>query len=174
MNGHVILSCSGLAAFVSLILLAPPACAQPASDGEIKKQSKEFQKRFPEFESRKNGLGPLTLIADLVVVEDVKGHMENVFREDSREIGRNLLASLALGLANKGYTFSSQRLVSVGNVMSDKTQYRVLERWNQHAEDLSGFPVQSRPVYEDSSLCASDSIRTAWHELLSGVWGFRG
>jgi len=173
MSRQAFLSCSGLAAVALLTLFAPPACTQPATAGEIKKQVKELKKLFPEFESRKSGIGSLALIADVVVVEDVPGRTENVFREDSKEIGRGLLDSLALSLANKGYSFSSERLVSVGSVINDKTQYRVLDRWDQRTEELSRFPVESPPVYQDSTLCTSDSIRAAWHELLDGVWAFK-
>jgi hypothetical protein len=163
MGRHAFLSrtCMGFAVLALLALVAPPA--RPAGPAKL----------YPEFESRKSGLGSLALVADVVVVEDVSGTTEKVYREDSKEVGRRLMDQLAEGLGSKGYSFASRTLVSVGNVVTGKYQYRVLDRWEQRTEDDSRFAVQSPPFYRDSTLCASDSACGAWHALLNGVWEFQ-
>jgi hypothetical protein len=129
-------------------------------------------KLFPEFAGRKPTLGSITLVADVVVVEDVIGKTEKVYLGDCKDLGRVMLGMLAEDLGHKGYAFSSRRLVSVGNVVSDQRQYRILDRWEQHKEDASRFPVQPPPFYQDSVLCATDSSRAAWHALLNRAWDF--
>ena len=163
---------AGVAALAFLVLVTRPVLSQ-SRPGEIKHQIKKLKELFPAFENRKNAMGPLALVGDFVVVEDVPGEIDKVYREDSKVLGRSLLDTLALALGNKGYSFSSRTLVSVGDVVNDKKQCRVLEHWEQREEDTPQFPLQSSPFYRDSVLCTSDSTRAAWHGLLSDVWSFR-
>jgi hypothetical protein len=102
---------------------------------------------YPDFASRKASLGPIAFVADLVVVENAVGDAKKVYREDCRELGRGLIDLMTHQLEGKGYTFSSRRLVSVGHVMTNRAQYRVLETWAQHTEDASKFPIHAPPFY---------------------------
>lgn len=152
-------SVCGFAVVALMTLVSNPARSGPSKD-------------FPEFAGHKANLGKMALVTDVVVVEDVIGTTEKVYREDCLSIGHAMMDLLAEDLGAKGYTFANRTVVSVGNLASTKVMYRVLDRWEQHKQPDGQFPVKAPPFYVDSTLCASDSARAAWHDVLAGVWSF--
>lgn len=130
-------------------------------------------KLFPDFASQKPKLGSIAMLTDLIVVEDVIGTTEKVYLVDCHHLGEAILGTFADGLGPKGYSFSRKSVVSIGNVLNDKLQYRLLQTWDQHKKDDAQFPVVTPPFYEDSSLSAAGSSRSAWHAVLNGVWAFK-
>src|SRR5437867_167989 len=131
------------------------------------------EKEFPEFKAEKSQIGEIALLTDVVVVEDVLGNTEKVYLEDCKRLADIMLQTFRDGLAPKGYTFRRSTVLSIGDLVNPKSQYRVLQTWVQHKEDDSQFPVTEPPFYEDSTVAAVSGGHEALRAVLNGTWTFK-
>ena len=128
----------------------------------------EATKLFPDFAGRKGDLGSVALVADVVVVEDVVGSTEKIHLEESKQLGDLVLEEFEQGMIGKGYAIEKKPLLSVGQVVKQDAQYRVLAS-GQHLPDDS-LPIQAPPFYVDATLSPDEEAEAAWSSLLQDAW----
>jgi hypothetical protein len=156
------------AAGVVAILVGLGAC--PFSPDTARAASPS--KLFPAFSARKDSLGPISLVADVVVVEDVTGDVEKVYLDDCRSLGERVLEVFAEGMAKKGYRMEGKSLLSVGQVADPEASYRIYPGWDDRKRNEGEFPIGKPPFYVDSTLCADEESVESWRAVLNGAWEF--
>ncbi len=152
-------SCFGLLVAVGLLVAPPTHAANPA-------------KLFPDFADQKAKLGPVALVADVVVVEDVLGNVEKVYLDDCRHLGQQVVSTFAAAMGEKGYSIQKRGVVASGEVLDPKGSYHILSTWEQHTQDVGGLPVVHPPFFVDSTIAPNEDAQAAWNAVLNAAWAF--
>ena len=141
-------------------LIPDPACAGYSG------------KLFPEFAGKKDSLGPVSIVADVAEIQNVKGNEKKVYLPDCMRLGEAFLGSFAAGLAAKGYQVQPKAFLSVGANVRQDFAYRIYSTPFKDRTDDSESLLAPPPFYVDPTLFRSPETIADWSRVLSGTWAY--
>jgi hypothetical protein len=115
---------------------------------------------YPEFPQIIQGINKAVLVADINVIDDIKGKIDQYDVLKNLEIGKNILNTYAQELNQHGFAVSKSLVSSVGILMKEK-QYKVIRTSDQQQLDKDSLPVESSfPLYVDEDYYDVEKIET--------------
>ena len=120
-------------------------------------------KQFPEFPARYDGATRTHLIADVAVLDDVRGRRDQLTVGTNRELAQTLTDSLATWMGARGYVVDQTYPGAVGLLVSPRAVVRLRA---DAATDAVLDSAATAPYYVDDAVSADP----LWGAVL-GTWG---
>lgn len=83
-------------------------------------------KYYPDFPKQKQGVAKVTMLEDIIVVEDIAGNIDSVNVDENKVLGNTLLKIFNDELNQKGYLVEKTMLSSIGLTLNPNNQYQVV------------------------------------------------
>jgi hypothetical protein len=106
---------------------------------------------YPEFSKNKLSIENVSLLVDVVVLEDITGNIDKTDVIINKELGKNFIKEFASILHDKGYEVNEFYLFS--GMQTDKQQtYRVVKSAEEQQLGNDAIPIDKPPFYIDERL----------------------
>ena len=121
-------------------------------------------KTFPEFPARYGQAAQTHLIADVAVLDDVRGRRDQLTLGTNQDLAQRLTDSLAVWMGERGYTVDRTYPGAVGLLVSP----RAVVRLRADAETEAVVDSAATAPYYVHEAVRGDSL---WGSVLTGAWG---
>jgi hypothetical protein len=128
---------------------------------------------FPGFAAYKDSLGVIPLAADVVVIENVPGDVENVYLDECQALGARVLAVFDSALTAKGYHLFPLPLVSIGAELNSFGKFAVFGSSAPRPKTGAAHDIGPPPIYMDSTQCPDRNSQANWISTVRRVAGYR-
>jgi len=130
-------------------------------------------KTFPEFASRKDSLGTVSLVADVIVVEVGKpGEFKKLFLAECRSLGDQCLDRVAEGMTAKGYSVSRKPPLCLGFLGTPDSTLPVASSWDGQEFTGDEPPKMNAPFHVDSVLCRDRDMTQQWDVVITQAMNY--
>ena len=128
---------------------------------------------YPDFDRQRKRISNATLIADVVIIEDLGGDFNKVDVVENKQIGEAFLHSFADQLYQKGYPVSRTVLTSIGLLMNPSRIYRVVRTTEDRRLDNDSLLLESPPFFIDETFGNDSSMAQALGSIYNSLVNYR-
>lgn len=106
---------------------------------------------YPEFSKNKLSIENVSLLVDVVVLEDITGNIDKTDVIINKELGTNFIKKFVSILHDKGYEVNESYLFS-GMQTDKQLTYRVIKSAEEKQLESDAIPIDKPPFYIDERL----------------------
>jgi hypothetical protein len=124
---------------------------------------------YPEFIKQKSGLGEITILSDIMVIQALRGDTNKIDVVENKDIGIAELQLCADHLRSKGYEIRNTVLTSIGLLMNPETIYKIVRMRDDINLPEDALPMGYSPFYLDPLMARDSMTQMSLARLYSAV-----